>query len=309
MSENQRVAVLIPCHNEETAIGTVIDDFRAELPEAAIYVFDNCCTDKTAEIARDHGAIVVKEPRKGKGNVVERMLEEIAADCYVMVDGDDTYPASSVRQLMAPVLKGDADMVVGARLENSTEGSFRLGHVAGNTLVRWTINHIFSANLTDILSGYRVFNRRVRNHIPIVSSGFEVETELTIQLLYYNLKLIELPINYKARPTGSVSKLRTIPDGIRVLWMIFSMFRSCKPLTCFGAMGLLLFVMGAIVGSAPIQDYINYRYVYHVPRAILATGLILLSGGTTFMGLVLHALNWRFLELHNIISREERQYP
>jgi hypothetical protein len=234
------------------------------------------------------------------------MFERIDADYYVMVDGDDTYPADYVHQLLTPVLGGEADMTVGARLSDYSEKSFRPLHVFGNNLIRMLVNWVGSSKLTDILSGYRVFNRRVVECIPVVSSGFEVETEMTIQMFYYRLKIVEVPIPYKARPEGSVSKLKTFQDGFRVLWKIFSLFRAFKPLTFFGGMGLLFLILGLLAGIAPINDYLTdpNHNVRHVPLAILATSLVILSSGCVFLGILLHALNWRFRELHNVLTRK-----
>lgn len=306
VSQEPRTAVLIPCLNEEMTIGKVIDDFRRELPSTAIYVFDNCSTDATAAVAAEHGAVVMKEPRKGKGFVVDSMFDRIDADVYVMVDGDDTYPAGHVHKLLEPVLAGDADMVVGARLLNYTDRSFRSLHVLGNNLVRRLVNLVGSAQLTDIMSGYRAFNRRVVERIPVVSAGFEVETEMTIQMLYHQLKIVEVPIPYQSRPAGSESKLKTLRDGFRVLWKIFSLFRAFKPLTFFGGLGLLLMILGFLAGILPIHDYFTEpdHNVRHVPLAILATGLITLSAGCLFLGILLHAVNWRFRELHSVLTRK-----
>jgi glycosyltransferase involved in cell wall biosynthesis len=302
--QTQRVAVLIPCHNEEATIAKVISDFRKELPSATICVFDNCCTDRTAEIARDSGAMVFTESRQGKGFVIESMFDRVSADLYVMVDGDDTYPADRVHDLLEPVKAGQADMTVGARLSEFTDESFRPLHVMGNRLVRGLINHIFKTQLTDILSGYRAFSRKVIRRIPVVSAGFEVETELTVQMLYYRLALKEVPVPYRERPAGSESKLRTFRDGIRVLWKLFSLARNFKPLTFFGSVGLVLLVLGVLAGIGPIMDYIEHRYVYRVPMAILATGLVLLGAGCGFLGVLLHAINWRIKELHNVVTRQ-----
>ena len=305
-SNGKNIAVLIPCLNEEKTIGKVVDDFRRQLPEATVYVFDNCSTDRAAAIACEHGAVVIKEPRQGKGFVVESMFDRIDADYYVMVDGDDTYPADNVQELLEPVLSGDADMAVGARLSDYADKSFRPLHVFGNNLIKVLVNWVGNAHLTDILSGYRVFNRHVVGCIPVVSSGFEVETEMTIQMLYYRLKIVEVPIPYKARPKGSVSKLKTFQDGFKVLWKIFSLFRAFKPLTFFGGMGLLLLLFGVLAGIAPINDYLidpNHN-VRHIPLAILATSLVILSSGCVFLGILLHALNWRFRELHNVLTRK-----
>ena len=304
-----RIAVLIPCYNEAATIGKVVDDFRARLPEAAIYVFDNRCTDDTARIARSRGATVIREPRPGKGHVVEAMFDGVEADVFVMVDGDDTYPADRVNDLLAPVLAGDADMAVGSRRavqDESAGRAFRPLHGFGNRLVRRLINAVFHAELTDILSGYRAFNRRVVRAIPVVSSGFEVETELTIQLLYYDLKLVEVPVPYRSRPEGSDSKLRTFRDGFRVLWKLFSLVRAFKPLTFFGALAIVLFVLGLLAGIGPVQDFIETHEVRRFPRAILATGLMILAALSGFVGLMLHAINWRFKELHNVLIRRGR---
>ena len=306
MPDEATIAVLVPCHNEETTIGKVVDDFHAQLPDATIYVFDNLCTDDTATVARRHGAIVMKEPRKGKGYVIERMFDLIEADYYVMVDGDDTYPAEKVMELLAPVMAGDADMTVGARIAEATEKSFRPLHVAGNRLVRAMINTIFHTNLTDIMSGYRAFGRRVLDRIPVVSSGFEVETEMTANMLYYRLKIVEVQVPYRARPEGSGSKLRTFRDGFRVLWKLFSLARSCKPLTFFGSLGILFFLAGIAAGLPPVLDYIRTRQVPRVPLAILATGLMIISAINVILGLLLHAINWRFKELHNVLVRKKR---
>jgi glycosyltransferase involved in cell wall biosynthesis len=299
------IAVLIPCYNEEITIGKVVRDFQAELPNALIYVFDNCCTDRTAEIARSCGATVIREPRQGKGFVVESMFDAVHAEYYILVDGDDTYPADRIHDLMAPVLSGNADMTVGARLEKYTDKSFRPLHVFGNQLVCRLINWIFRAHLSDIMSGYRVFSRKVVHRIPVVSSGFEVETELTIQMLYYRLKIVEVGVAYRGRPQGSSSKLQTLPDGFRVLWKLFSLFRNFKPLTFFGGCGILVFVMGIAAGIPPIAGYVEsgYRQVARFPLAILAVGLVLLSAILVFLGIILHAVNWRFKELHNVLVR------
>jgi len=301
------LSIVIPCHNEQVTVAKVIEDFRTQLPRAAIYVFDNCCTDDTAKIAREHGAIVIAEPRKGKGYVIEAMLDTVEADYYVMVDGDDTYEASVVGKLLEPVMAGQTDMTIGARLAEFDDRSFRPLHVAGNNLVRGLINRIFGCKLTDIMSGYRAFNRRVAQRIPVVSSGFEVETEMTIQMLYYRLTMLEVQAPYRGRPEGSVSKLNTFRDGARVLWKIFSLFRAFKPLTFFGGIGIVLLVAGLLAGTPPILDYFYNpnHYVEHVPLAILATGLMLLSAGSVFLGLLLHAINWRFLELHNVTTRRK----
>ncbi|RKY07504.1 MAG: glycosyl transferase [Planctomycetota bacterium] len=305
VKQGSEIAVLIPCHNEELTIGKVIDDFRSQLPQADIYVFNNCSTDATAEIAIGKGATVINEPRKGKGFVVESMFSKIDADIYVMVDGDDTYLASEVCALINPIRQNRADCVVGARLTSFSKESFRPLHVLGNNLVRRLVNWIGKANLTDIMSGYRAFNRRVVRTIPVVSAGFEVETEMTLQMLQHRIKIVEVQIPYKERPAGSESKLNTFRDGFRVLWKIFRLFREFKPLTFFGSVGIIFFILSVIAGLPSIHDYISDpdHYVRHIPSAILATGLMLLSAGNVFLGILLHSLNWKFRELHNVLTR------
>ena len=305
-ADKPKIAVLIPCHNEAATIAKVIADFRAELPDSPIYVFDNCCTDATAEIARRNGAIVLTEPRKGKGFVVESMFDRIDADGYVMVDGDDTYDAARVHDLLAPVLAGEADMTVGARLAEYDDRSFRHLHVAGNGLVRGLINFIFHTKLTDILSGYRAFNGKVVRHVPVVSAGFEVETELTIQMLYLRLKVQEVQVPYRGRPEGSVSKLRTFHDGFRVLWTLFNLFRTCRPMAFFGSVAVMLLAAGIFFGIRPIQEYMRLGRVVGAPRAVLASGLVILSAISAVLGLLLDAINCRFRELHNVLVRRRR---
>lgn len=305
MNPVPRIAVLIPCYNEQATIAKVVDEFRASLPQAGVYVFDNCCTDNTAAIAAEHGAIVIRESRQGKGFVIDSMLDRVDAEYFIMVDGDDTYPAEMAPQLLAPVLAGEADMTVGTRLAQHDQTSFRPLHVMGNGLVRGLINSIFGAELTDIMSGYRAFNRRVVQRVPVVSAGFEVETELTVQMLYYRLRIVEVPVPYRGRPEGSFSKLNTFRDGARVLWKIFSLFRAFKPLTFFGSVGIILLMLGMLSGAAPVMDYLQNpnHEVTHVPRAILATGFVLLSALSILLGVLLHAINWRFMELHNVVTR------
>ncbi len=301
--KEKSIAILIPCHNEECTVAKVVADFRRELPEAKVYVFDNASSDRTAELARQAGALVIPEPRLGKGNVVEQMMSAVEADYFVMVDGDDTYPAAKVHDLLAPVMAGRADMAVGARLADFKDHSFRALHITGNNLVRGLVNLIFNASLTDILSGYRAYNRRVTRRVPIVSSGFEVETELTIKLLHHGLTIVEVQVPYGTRPEGSCSKLRTFHDGARVLWKIFSLFRAFKPLTFFGGIGLLLLLVGFLAGMPPILDYARMRFVEHVPLAILASALVLMAFGFSLTGVLLHAINWRMLELHSVLVR------
>jgi glycosyltransferase involved in cell wall biosynthesis len=231
------------------------------------------------------------------------MFNSIRADYCVMVDGDDTYPAEKVGELLAPVIAGEADMVVGARLAPHGSRSFPQLHKAGNRLIRWLINRIFGTCLTDILSGYRVFNKRFVQSVPVVSYGFEVETELTINALYYRLKVVEVQIPYRERAQGSKSKIRTFRDGMRLLWKIGALFRAYKPLTFFGGLAIMLFLLGLLAGIAPVYEYITLRYVYRVPLAVLAASLVIASIIAATLGVLLHTVNWRFRELHNVLIR------
>jgi glycosyltransferase involved in cell wall biosynthesis len=304
----QRLAVLIPCLDEARTVGGVIDDLRAVLPEAEIVVFDNDSADETAAKAAAHGALVIHEPRRGKGFVVERMFDAVDAECFVMLDGDGTYDVSRIREMIALVTSGRADMVVGARIGLHHPRAFSRLHLFGNKLVRGLVNWVFGTRLTDILSGFRVFNARVVRTLPVASQGFEVETEMTAHLLYYNLKIREIPVAYANRPPGSQSKLRTFRDGLRVLVTVARMARVYRPFAVFGWSSLLLLVCGLAAGLPPVQGFIEsgFREVRRFPLAILATGLVLLSAGSFFAGLVLDAINQRFRDLHNVVSRASR---
>lgn len=293
------IAVLIPCYNEEKTIVKVIKDFQRELPTAEIYVFDNNSTDNSLTLAQETGAIVIKEKRQGKGFVIQSMLKKVIADVYLMVDADDTYPAESAHDLISPILNEEADMVVGQRLSDYSDSAFRPLHYQGNKLVCSLINSIFNSYLKDPMSGYRTFSREVVRELPVVASGFDVETEMTLQMLYRNFKIVEVEIPYRERPTGSVSKLNTFKDGFKVLYKIFSIMQSYKPLTFFGGSGLVLSVLGLVIGSYVINEYALYQYIYSVPKAILAVGLVLSGFLSIIVGIILHSLNFRLLELSN----------
>ena len=270
--KNPSIAVLLPCYNEEVTIGKVVRDFRVALPDAAIYVYDNNSTDRTAEIATAEGAIVRKEPRQGKGNVIRSMFENIDADVYVMADGDDTYPADAAPAMVAKVLEG-YDMVIGDRLSSTYfQENKRPFHNFGNRLVRGSINGLFGAHVTDIMTGYRAFNFTFVKTYPVLSRGFEVETEMTIHSLNNNLRLYEMPIQYRDRPEGSVSKLDTVGDGIKVMSTIFRMIREYKPLPFFGGLGLIIGVIGlALCG------FVTAKFVHTgmVGLLLIVTGIIL----------------------------------
>jgi glycosyltransferase involved in cell wall biosynthesis len=303
--EKPTVAVVIPCYQEALTIGKVIADFHRELPAAKIYVYDNNCTDGTADIARTTGAIVRREKRQGKGYVVAAMFEQIQEDILVMVDGDDTYAAGHVHQLLEPILRGDADMTVATRLTSPGEKSFRPLHVAGNQLVCGVINWMFSSQVSDIFSGYRAFTRECARQIPVTTRGFDVETEITLQALYRGQVIREIPVPYRARPAGSFSKLHTFSDGFRVLLRLFLIVKSYKPLTFFGSLALILFLLGLAVGSLPVYDFVTdpNHFVHRVPSAILAAALVLLSFFSLGLGLILNSMNLRLLELEQLITK------
>ena len=297
------VAVVIPCYQEAVTIAKVVADFRRELPDARIYVYDNNCTDGTAEIAAKAGAVVRREKRQGKGYVVAAMFEQIQEDILVMVDGDDTYEASHVHELLKPVLRGDADMTIATRLTSHDEKSFRPLHVAGNQMVCGIINWMFHSHVSDIFSGYRVFTRESARQIPVTTKGFDVETELTLQALYRGQVIQEMPAPYRTRPEGSFSKLNTFSDGFRVLLRLFLIIKSYKPLTLFGSLALVLFALGLAAGALPVYEFITEHYVHRVPSAILAAALMMLSFFSLGLGLVLNSMNLRLLEIEKLISK------
>ena len=278
------IAVLLPCYNEEVTIGKVVRDFKAALPKATVYVYDNNSTDRTAEIAAAEGAIVRREPRQGKGNVIRAMFEDIDADVYVMADGDDTYPADAAPAMVAKVLEG-YDMVIGDRLSSTYfQENKRPFHNFGNRLVRGSINGLFGAHVTDIMTGYRAFSFTFVKTYPVLSRGFEVETEMTIHSLNNNLRLYEMPIQYRDRPEGSVSKLDTAGDGIKVMSTIFRMIREYKPLPLFGGLGLIIGIVGIVLCGTVTFEFAKTGVVTHFPTLIGAvmlviTGLLLIIAG------------------------------
>lgn len=294
---NRKIAVLIPCYNEELTVGQVVRDFRQQLPDADIYVFDNNSSDRTVEVARDAGARVAFEPRQGKGYVVQSMFREVDADIYVMVDGDDTYPPAEVHKLIAPVVAGEADMAVGSRFTSRSESNIRALNRLGNRFFLNTINFIFKVKLSDILSGYRVFSRKFVKNIPIFGGGFETETELTIKALAHGYRIVERPVDLKARPAGSFSKIRVTQDGFLILNSILTLFRDYKPLTFFGLIGGLLVLIGLVPGTIVIVEFIKTGLVPRLPSAVLAVGLVLSGLLAMVVGIVLHTIARRFQEL------------
>lgn len=279
MFENNQpsVAVLLPCFNEEVTIGKVVRDFKAALPDATVYVYDNNSTDRTAEIAAAEGAIVRREPRQGKGNAIRAMFEDIDADVYVMADGDDTYPADAAPAMVSKVLDG-YDMVIGDRLSSTYfQENKRPFHNFGNRLVRGSINGLFNAHVTDIMTGYRAFSFTFVKTYPVLSRGFEVETEMTIHSLNNNLRLYEMPIQYRDRPAGSVSKLDTVGDGIKVMSTIFRMIREYKPLPFFGTIGLLIGAIGILLCGGVTYEFTKTGLVARFPTLIGAIMLVIVG--------------------------------
>lgn len=277
--ETNRIAVLIPCYNEALTIEKVIKDFKKELPEAEIYVYNNNSKDETKEIAIKNGAFVVDEYKQGKGNVVRSQFRDIDADIYVMVDGDDTYPADFVHKLIDPIQKGEADMTIGDRLSNGTyqKENKRHFHEFGNNLVRKAINLLFDSNLKDIMTGYRAFNKRFVKNMPVLSPNFEIETEMSLYALDKRYIIKEIPIIYRDRPEGSSSKLNTISDGIKVVKTIARMFKDYRPFKFFGIIAFVLLILGLIIGIPVIYEFIKTSYITKIPSAILATGFMGLS--------------------------------
>ncbi|MDO4538115.1 MAG: glycosyltransferase [Coriobacteriales bacterium] len=283
------VAVLIPCYNEELTIGKVVDDFYEVLPGAEIWVYDNNSTDATARIAREHGARVRREPRQGKGNAVRQMLRDIDADCYLMVDGDDTYPAEFAPDLVRPVLAGRADHVVGDRLSNGTYGeeNKRQFHGFGNGLVRWLIKVLYGFDYADVMTGYRAMSRPFARTYPVLSPGFELETELSIHAVDKRWRIEQVPIVYRDRPEGSESKLSTFSDGLKVLRMIASLFKDYRPMPFFCLLALICLILCLAFGLPVVAEFRQTGLVDRFPTAILAMGLGILAALLFAVGLVL----------------------
>lgn len=290
---DRKIAVIIPCYNEALTIGKVVDDFKASVPNADIYVYDNNSSDGTSEIAREHGAIVRFEPRQGKGNVVRQMFRDIEADCYLMVDGDDTYPADAAMSLCQPILSQAADMTVGDRLSNGTyaEQNKRAFHGFGNNLVRLMIKWIYGYSFDDVMTGYRAFSRSFVKTFPVMSEGFQIETELSIHAVDRRWRILDVPIKYRDRPEGSQSKLNTVSDGIKVIMMIGSLFKDYRPLKFFGITALLLFMVGLLIGIPVITEFFETGLVPKLPSAILAATFMFLSALSLATGFILDSVS------------------
>ena len=289
--EKSKIAVLIPCYNEAKSIEKVVKDYKKALPEADIYVYDNNSTDGTAEIARKAGAIVRYEYRQGKGNVIRTMFREIDADCYLMIDGDDTYPAENAKEMCDLVLNEKADMVIGDRLSSTyfTENK-RLFHNFGNKMVRWLINTMFNNKIKDIMTGYRAFSYEFVKGFPILSKGFEIETEMTIHAVDKNYKLVEIPVAYRDRMEGSVSKLNTYSDGIKVLKTIATLFKEYRPEIFFDIIAVVFLLIGLVIGLPAYIGYFKTSLVEKFPSLIVSCFSILMALLLFVTGLILQVI-------------------
>ena len=308
--KNKKIAVLIPCYNESKTIEKVVKDYKSVLPEADIYVYDNNSKDNTDEIARKAGAIVRYEYRQGKGNVIRTMFREIDADCYLMIDGDDTYPKENAREMCDLVLNGKADMVIGDRLSSTyfTENK-RPFHNFGNRIVRYLINKLFKNNVKDIMTGYRAFSYEFAKGFPVLSKGFEIETEMTIHAVDKNFKLVEIPVTYRDRPEGSVSKLNTYSDGFKELKTIATLFKEYRPGLFFDIVAILLFLLSLILGIPVLSEYFKTGLVPRFPSLIVATVFLVMAMLMWISGIILEVIAKKHRQLYelylNMISKKE----
>lgn len=286
-----KIAVLIPCYNEEYTIGAVIDDWKQHMPEAVIYVYDNNSTDQTAEIARQAGAIVRNEYQQGKGNVIRRMFREIDAECYIIIDGDDTYPAKFGPEMAHKILDKKVDMVVGDRLSSTYfEENKRPFHNFGNSLVRNTINRLFRSNIRDIMTGYHAFSYEFVKTFPVLSKGFEIETEMCIHAVDKNMLVENVIIDYRDRPNGSESKLNTYSDGIKVLFTIFKLFKNYKPFQFFGILSVILMIISIFMFGPVLATYIKTGLVPRIPTLIVSGFIAVAALQSFFSGLILNTI-------------------
>lgn len=286
-----KIAVLLPCYNEVSTIAKVVTDFRAALPEADIYVYDNNSTDGTAQAALQAGAIVRHEPMQGKGNVIRRMFREVEADCYLMADGDDTYPAEQARQMVTPVLEEHVDMVIGDRLSSTYfNENKRPFHNGGNRVVRWLIRRFWHTDIHDIMTGYRAFSRAFVKNFPVMSGNFEIETEMTIHALDRRFLLREVPVVYRDRPLGSVSKLNTFSDGISVLKTIVLLYKEYRPLRFFSWLAILLALAAVLLLIPVLVEYFHTGLVPRFPTLIVSMFLLLAALLSLFTGLCLDVI-------------------
>lgn len=290
------IAVLLPCYNEENAIASVVASFRSALPKANIYVYDNNSTDNTSKVAKEAGAIVRHEFRKGKGNVIRRMFADIDADIYVMADGDGTYDADVAPDLVNALMNDNADMIVGSRAEDAGDKLYRKGHRFGNRMLNLMVQMIFSRGVSDMLSGYRVFSRRFVKSFPAVSRGFETETELTIHALQLRLPIVEVPTRYFDRAVGTESKLSTYKDGVRIASFIMFFFKEAKPFAFFGLLSLSLAISSLVIGLPVVFEFFETGLVDRFPSAFLSMGLMMISVLSFMCGTILDSISRGRLE-------------
>ena len=297
-----KIAVLIPCYNESVTIEKVIKDYKNALPDADIYVYDNNSIDHSDEIARNAGAIVHYERRQGKGNVIRSMFRNIDADCYLMVDGDDTYPAENAIKMVDCILNDNVDMVIGDRLSSTyfTENKRRF-HNSGNRLVRLLINKLFKSNIRDIMTGYRAFSKLFVKNFPVISKGFEIETEMTIHALDKNFMLKEIPVDYRDRPEGSVSKLNTISDGFKVLKTIAALFRDYKPFAFFSTISIIGIAIASILFFPVFYEYLKTGIVPRFPTLIVSGSIYVISMLMWICGIILDVITKKHRQLYEIL--------
>jgi len=300
MISKYNIAILIPCYNEESTIGRVVREFKSAIPNANVYVFDNASTDQTAKVAKESGAIVFYEPKKGKGNVTKRMFADVEADIFVMVDGDATYESAKCSELITHLLDKNLDMVVGTRKAKNHNSAYRRGHIFGNLILTKAVAFLFGRGFTDMLSGYRVMSRRFVKSFPAMSEGFEIETELTIYALNVGASFEEIDTLYDSRPEGSDSKLNTFRDGFKILGMIILLFKEEKPFQFFGLISIVLFLISIILSFPIFITYTQTGLVPRIPTAILSTGIMILSSISLISGVILDSLSRARLEVRRI---------
>ena len=298
---NKTIAVIIPCYNESKTIAKVVKDYKKALPEADIYVYDNNSKDHTDEIARKAGAIVRYEYKQGKGNVIRTMFRDIDADCYLMIDGDDTYPAENAREMCDLILDGKADMVIGDRLSSTyfTENK-RPFHNFGNRIVRWLINKLFKNDIKDIMTGYRAFSYQFVKGFPVLSKGFEIETEMTIHAVDKNFKLVEIPVTYRDRPEGSISKLNTYKDGFKVLKTIATLFEEYRPGLFFSILSCIFLCFSLILGMPVIIEYFNTGLVPRFPSLIVSGIFLVITLLLWICGIILQVIVKKHRQLYEL---------
>lgn len=299
--KKSKIAVLIPCYNESKTVGKVVKDYKKALPDADIYVYDNNSTDKTDEIARQAGAIVKYEYKQGKGNVIRSMFRDIDADCYLMIDGDDTYPSENAKEMCDLILNARADMVIGDRLSSTyfTENK-RPFHNLGNKMVRLLINKLFNNNVKDIMTGYRAFSYEFVKSFPVLSKGFEIETEMTIHAVDKNFKLVEVPVTYRDRPEGSESKLNTYSDGFKVLKTIATLFKEYKPAAFFNIISVICLIIALILGVPVVMEYFKTGLVPRFPTLIVSGVALMVALLLSVTGIILQVIVKKHRQLYEL---------